>query len=49
MEITRYWGGGMFVPRSVNIKTVSGMLDSVPIFFLLINAGISVKPRFISH
>ena len=49
MEISRYWGYEIFVPRSVNINTVSGMADSVPIFFFLTNAGISLKPSFISH
>ena len=37
MEIPRYWGGEIFVPRSVNTNVVSGMPDSlpysVPIFF----------------
>ena len=71
MEIPHYWVGVIFVPRSVNINTVSGMPDYAEIstfflnmswqswktdmtklrtyFFLLMNAAISLKRRFISH
>ena len=46
MEISSYWGGEIFVPRSVNTNAVSGMPDSVPIFFPFNECSFFVETTF---